>query len=245
MKRTVKEVTKLIGISVRTLHYYDEIGLLPPSEVTAAGYRLYDDTALDRLMQVLFFRELEVPLKDIRRILDDPAFDRRRALEQHRELLRLKRERLERLIRLADDTLKGEKEMDYNAFDMSEIEARRREYAGEAARRWGNTEAYAESERRAKGYGKEAWARAQAEADEVFRALMKLPEDDGPGLRKSAADWQAHITRWYYDCSDEILAGLGEMYAADERFREYLDGRYGAGAAARMTRAIRLFCEAK
>lgn len=148
MKRTVSQVAKLTGISVRTLHYYDETGLLPPSEVTEAGYRLYDDAAMARLQQILFFRELGFALQDIRGILDDPSFDQTQALERHRELLTLKRQRLDGILRLVDSLLKGECSMRFDAFDASSLEEARDRYAKEAKERYGGTAAYRESEKK-------------------------------------------------------------------------------------------------
>ena len=145
MKKTVREVSKLCGISVRTLHYYDEIGLLHPSEVTPAGYRLYGREELSRLQQILFFRELDFSLKEIAEIMNDPAFDARKALLNQKELLLLRQRRLGRLISLVDKTLEGETKMSFEEFDMSEIREAQEKYADEAKQRWGGTEAYRES----------------------------------------------------------------------------------------------------
>lgn len=120
--RTVKEVSNLTGISVRTLHYYDEIGLLKPTECSEAGYRLYDDKALERLQQILFFREFDIPLKEIKSILDNPGLDKKQILRSQRQMLELKKERLVRLISSIDDILKGVNRMDFEVFSKSEIE---------------------------------------------------------------------------------------------------------------------------
>ena len=245
MKRTVREVARLTGISVRTLHYYDEIGLLHPSEVTPAGYRLYGEEAVERLGQILFFRELDFPLREIAAILDSPSFDRQEAMANHRRLLELKRARLDRLIRLVDQNLKGESNMgenDLKAFDMEEYEATRAQYAAEAKERWGETEAYRESEKRTGSYRKEDWARIQQEAEGIFSKLAanrdKGPSD--PAVQECVRAWQEHITRHYYTCTNEILQGLGQMYAADERFTKWFDERYGSGTAQFVSEAIRL-----
>ena len=120
--RTVKEVSELTGISVRTLHYYDEIGLLPPTDKSEAGYRLYDDKALEILQQILFFREFDIPLKEIKAVMDSPSLDRNRILQMQREMLVLKKERMERLIASVDDILKGDNRMDFTVFTKIEIE---------------------------------------------------------------------------------------------------------------------------
>lgn len=240
--KTVRETARLSGVSVRTLHYYDSIGLLRPAGTTEAGYRLYGEEELKRLQQILFFRELGFPLADIRRILSDPGFDSRKALLEHRRLLTMERDRLDGLLRLVDRILKGEQSMSFQEFDSTAIEAARREYAGEAKERWGSTEAWRESEKKTASYGPEDWAKIQLEAEEIFRAFaaemkMKKPPED-PAVQALVRRRQDFITKWFYTCTDEILAGLGEMYVADERFRKNID-RYGEGLAEFISRAIR------
>lgn len=250
--KTIRQVAELSGVSVRTLHYYDEIGLLAPAAVTGAGYRLYDAAALARLQQILFFRELDFPLADIRRILDDPAFDRRKAMAGHRALLQLKLERLQRLIGLVDGILdgnitdsatKGETKVDFEAFDQTAIREARSRYAKEVAERWGGTEAYRESERRTAAYGEREWAAAQAEMVEVFRdfAAHRKDKPDSEAVQALVARWQETITRRYYPCTKEILSGLGEMYIADPRFTQSID-RYADGLAQFISDAIRIYC---
>ena len=144
---TVHEVSKLAGVSVRALHHYDAIGLLKPSRVTEAGYRLYDEDALSRLQEILLFRELEFQLGEIKRILDSPVYDRRQALYDQLELLRLRKERLEGLIAFTESMIKGGTGMDFTAFDDS----KQREYAEEAKRRWSGTAAWREYEKKQPG----------------------------------------------------------------------------------------------
>lgn len=243
MKLKINEAAKLTGISVRTLHYYDQIGLLHPEETTEAGYRLYGEASMERLQQILFFRELGFSLKDIQKIMNNPAFDRTGALENHRRLLVLQRDRLERLIALVNRTMKGESPMSFQEFDKNEVEKAKEQYAKEAEERWGDTEAWAESQRRTKGYGKEDWARISAEQEAVYRsfaaAMRKGPAS--PEAQQSVADWRALITKYFYPCSNEILAGLGKMYVADERFTKNID-RFGEGLADFISRAIQVYC---
>lgn len=134
---TVHEVSRLTGVSIRALQYYDRIGLLHPAEYTEAGYRLYDEAALETLQQILLFRELEFPLKDIQQIIQSPSFDRKKALEQQIELLQMKKERLEKLIELARgiQATGGKKHMDFSAFDTKKMD----EYAARAKASWGAT----------------------------------------------------------------------------------------------------------
>lgn len=243
MERTVQVVAKLAGVSVRTLRYYDEIGLLKHSGLTPAGYRLYDDAALENLQQILFYRELGFPLRDIRQILSDPLFDRREAIRNHQRLLILERERLDGLIALTGQLLKGEKTMSFQEFQLDEIKALRDEYAAEVRERWGGTAAYTQGEERSKSRTPEEWQEAAKEADVIFRELATHQNEtpDSPAVHNLVARWQAHISRWYYDCTGEILAELGEMYQADERFQKNID-RYGDGLAEFLGQAIRSYC---
>ena len=243
MNQTVHEVAAAAGVSVRTLHYYDQIGLLRPAGTTEAGYRLYDDAALARLQQILFFRELDFPLSEIREILDNPSFDKQRAMHAHKDLLILKRERLERLIALVNNTIKGEKTMSLKEFDMTEIEQAQKQYADEARQRWGSTDAYKQSAKRTASYNKEDWARINAEAEQIYDGFAAQMGNDpaSPAVQQLVANWQAHISTNFYDCTKEMLAGLGEMYIADERFTKNIDKR-APGLAQFMSDAFRAYC---
>ena len=170
MMMTVKQVSELAGVSIRTLQYYDKIGLLSPSELTDAGYRLYDDTALERLQQILLFRELEFPLKDIKAILDSPDFDRKKALDQQIELLELKKQHLENLITFAREVkIIGVKAMNFKAFDKSKID----EYAKRAREEWGNTDAYKEYAEKTKDRTPEEDERLAEGFMEFLRSLAR------------------------------------------------------------------------
>ena len=237
---TVHQVSELTGVTVRALQYYDRIGLLQPTCCTAAGYRLYDKAALERLQQIMLFRELEFPLREIRTILDSPDFDRKKALAQQAELLELKKERLERLIALTRGLEAGGIRMDFKAFDTKKIDA----YASQARKTWGHTDAYREYEQKAGG-------RSKTEEQAYGAGLMALFSEFG-AMRGCAPDsvevqaqvkkLQDYITANYYRCTDEILAGLGRMYAADESFRENIDSAGGDGTAVFVSRAIEHYC---
>jgi len=240
----INDVAKLTGVTVRTLHYYDQIGILKPSGVTEAGYRIYDDKDLETLQQIMFFRELDFPLKGIGNIMTDPHYDKREALADHRELLLQKRRRIDGIIGLLDDTLKGERIMSFQEFDMTEIEENKRKYAAEVKERWGRTEAYKESAQKTASYDKEQWIAINNEADEIMQAFA-----DARALSPSSSEahalverWQAHITKCYYTCTKEILAGLGQMYIGDKRFTENID-KHGAGTARFMAEAIAEYCK--
>ena len=235
--KTVHEVSQISGVSVRTLHHYDAIGLLRPTAVTEAGYRLYDDTALARLQSILLFRELAFPLKEIKRIMDDPQFDQATALEQQIRLLELQQERLSRLIDLARETMKtGVTHMDFTAFDNSKLE----QYAAEVKERWGNTAAYQESAQRPAADQKDAAAGLMAQ----FARMGRLRTGDPAGQETQAAvrELQQFITKHFYTCTPEILSGLGQMYTADDRFRASIDAAGGEGTADFAGKAITVYC---
>ena len=234
--RTIHEVSQLAGVSVRTLHHYDAIGLLPPTALTEAGYRLYDDTALVRLQSILLFRELEFPLKTIRRILDDPGFDQNAALLDQIKLLELRRKRLGKLIALARETMKtGGIPMKFDAFDKTEQER----YAAEVREKWGGTAAYQAYQRREK----DGTAGDPAQMMEWFAALgqMKALDPAAPEVQAAIHALRQFITDQFYPCTPEILAVLGEMYAADERFRRNIDKAGGDGTAEFVAKAIRAY----
>lgn len=242
--RAVKEVSELTGVSIRTLHYYDRIGLLRPAKVTEAGYRLYDDAALERLQQILLFRELEFPLKEIGKILDRPDFDRRKALEQQIELLMLKKERLEGLIDFAREIKEtGVKKMDFTVFDTKKMN----EYAEQVRKQWGGTESYAEYERKSADRGKEEEKRVWRQLLELFVRLGEMKDkapDDG-----QVQDWvkelQDYISEHFYTCTPQILASLGTSYGAGGEFTQNINRYAGEGTAQLAAEAIARFCGEK
>jgi DNA-binding transcriptional MerR regulator len=240
----INEVAKLTGITVRTLHYYDEIGLLKPSQITEAGYRLYDEKDLAILQQILFFKELDFPLTEIKDIITNPNFDEGKALKNHKELLIKKRERIDKLITLVDNTIKGEDNMSFKEFDMTEIENNKNKYAKEVKERWGDTDAYAESQKKTQSYSKEQWKEITKETEDIFKAFADN-RDKSPSsqeVQELVKRWQDFITKRYYKCTDEILQGLGLMYVNDERFKENID-KSGVGTAKLMSEAIAIYCQ--
>lgn len=245
MRYSISEAARCTGVSVRTLRYYDEIGLLKPSEVSEAGYRFYDGPAMETLQQILFYRELGVPLEQIGHILRAPDNDRTQALEKHRRLLLMKRQRLDDMLRLVDETIGGNTM--YNETPrptQAELEAVKAEYAREAADRWGNTEAFFESREKHANYTPEQEAAIQAEMEEIFRAFGACGDPAGEEAQALVRRWQEHITRYHYHCTDGILACLGQMYVNDPRFRDNLE-QYGPGTAQRISGAIAAYCGKK
>ena len=239
---TVQKVSQLTGVSIRTLQYYDRIGLLPPTEYTDAGYRLYDDKALETLQQILLFRELEFPLKDIGKIIGSPDFDRNKALEQQIELLTLKKEHIENLIDLAREIqLLGVRHLKFDAFDTKKID----EYAARAKASWGNTPAYKEFEEKSKGRTKEQDREISLGMMDIFTEFGAIRTSE-PGSEEAQAlvkKLQDYITAHFYTCTDEILKGLGKMYSGGGDFTKNIDSYGGEGTAEFTHRAIEIYCK--
>ncbi len=239
--KTVKEVSALSGVSVRTLHHYDAIGLLPPTAVSEAGYRLYDEAALGRLQSILLYRALRFSLREIKDILDSPEYDPREAVAAQIHLLELERARLDRLIALAQSIQeKGETAMHFEAFDDKAIN----QYKEEAKARWGHTEAYRQSEERMQTCKADCKEDAQAMM-QIFADFGALRTEDVQAevVQQQVRALQAHISERYYECTVDILRGLGEMYTADERFKQNIDKAGGEGTADFVAQAIAAYCE--
>ena len=237
---TVNEVSKLTGVSIRALQYYDKIGLLKPTEYTESGYRLYDDTALERLQQILLFRELEFPLKEIKEILSGPNFDKNKALEQQITLLTMKKEHLEKLISFARGIqFEGVKTMDFSVFDTQKID----EYAKQAKEQWGKTAEYKEFEQKAAGRSKEEERAVMEEFMQIFADFGKMKDTapESADVQNHVKKLQDYITEHFYKCSDDILSSLGQMYAGGGEFTDNIDRAGGEGTAKFTAEAIRIY----
>ena len=226
----VGEVAALAGVTVRTLHHYDRIGLLSPSERTPAGYRRYTASDLDRLHQVLVYRELGFPLEEVATLLDDPAADPAAHLRRQHRLLRERIDRTQAMVAAV------EKEMEARAMGISLTPEERfeifgegfsEEYQAEAEQRWGDTEAWAQSQRRTAAYTKDDWLRIKAEGADVEQRFAEALRSGVPAGSEQAMDvaeeHRQHIGRWFYDCPPEMHAGLGRMYVEDERFTAHYE----------------------
>lgn len=245
----IKELADMSGISVRTLHYYDQIHLLKPSRSEENGYRLYDEGAIVRLQQILFLKELEFPLNEIKRILDDPSFNELEALYMHRKVLVEKRDRLMRIIQSLDesiDAFKGGKQMDSNKrlqpFDRSKLDKMQEQYEQEVKERYGHTEAFKQAEEKRKSYIDDDFAKMEQERIAIFEkiaAVMDLNPEEKT-VQELIHEWRMHITRYHYECTLEIFRGLGEMYTADERFEDNFN-KVKNGLAEFMSDAIRIY----
>jgi MerR family transcriptional regulator, thiopeptide resistance regulator len=230
MASTVSQVAKASGISVRTLHHYDEIGLLRPSGRSDAGYRLYDPADLERLQQILFFRELEFSLEEIGKILDDPGFDLGSALRMQRQMLAEKSARAQSLIAAVDDALarleKG-KTMTEDEIFQHWKDFKQEDHEEEAKRRWGDGDAWKESKKRTARYTKEDWEALGREAAAIYHKFTALIEAGTPATSPAAMDaaeeHREHISKWFYPCPVAMHRGLGELYVNDPRFTANID----------------------
>ena len=245
MKLQIKAFAELTGVSVRTLHYYDEIGLLKPSFVDEQnGYRFYDEASLERMQEILFYRELDFPLKSIAEILASPNYDKQKALAEQKRLLTLKKDRLERLIAALEQAEKGEITM--SAFDNSEYETARQKYEAEAKQRWGATDAYKESQAKTAGYSKDKWNDILVGMNGIFAEFAEWKKcgesADNETAQRLVKKLQDYITANFYHCTDDILAGLGQMYICDERFKNNIDS-HGEGTAEFVSEAIKIYCK--
>lgn len=241
MKMQIKEFAEATGVSVRTLHYYDEIGLLRPAFIDEnTSYRYYDEASLLRMKEILFYRELDFSLKNIIDILSSPNYDKNNVLKEQKKLLMLKKERLERLILAIDSSTKGDNVS--MIFDNSEFE----NYKSEVKEKWGNTKTYNEHLEKTKNYSKDKWNNLTDEMNNIFKEFSICMRNDKKvnsieviNLVKMLQDF---ITLNYYNCTNEILKGLGQMYVLDERFKNNID-KFGDGTAKFVSEAIKVYCE--
>lgn len=251
MAYKIKEVADMVGVSVRTLHHYDQIGILKPDSVTAAGYRIYTELDLERLQQVLFFKELDFSLQEIKEILDNPNFDRKHALKTHRELLIEKKKRLDQIIKSVDktiDSIEGGKDMNnkemFEGFDMTEIEIAKEKYADETKKKYGDSDAYKESIKKTSKYTKENWARINTISGQIYEKIV-ANMDKGIAdveVQKAVDELRQQITDNFYNCTIEIFRGLGELYVYDKRFTVNID-KYKEGLAKFLSEAMYYYCD--
>ena len=228
----VGQVAAAAGVSVRTLHHWDAVGLLVPSGRTAAGYRTYSAGDLERLRQVLTYRELEFSLDDVRKLLDDPEVDALDHLRRQQELLADRIARLQSVAALVSRAVEARSMgIELDPHELREVfgDEDPTQHAEEVRERWGDTDAYAQSHARTSSYGKQDWLEVKAEGDDVERRFAEalaagLPADD-PSVTAIAEDHRQHISRRFYDCSPEMHSSLADMYVADERFTAHYERR--------------------
>lgn len=248
MSYTIHQVAEGAGISVRTLHYYDEIGLLTPARVKSNGYRQYEQEELLKLQQILFFRELDFPLNEIQKILSSPTFNTQQALRDQKKLLELKRKRLNGLLKTIDKTITSivkkttmsDKDI-YGSFNNDEMD----QYTKEAKERWGNTEAYRQSQEQVKKMTKEDFARVQKENDELLLKIIAVMDKE-PGSPEVLTLIAQHYNslRTFYEPNLKLYHGLADMYISDPRFTAFYEKRH-EGLAQFMHDAMIAYCSTK
>lgn len=246
MNYTVQQLAHLSGVTVRTLHHYDEIGLLSPARKGSNGYRQYGEAELLKLQQIMFFRELEFPLKEIETILKNPKFDIATALTDHRKLIELRKKRLNTLLKTIDKTLTKtihknsmtDTEL-YDGFSHEESE----KYAEEVQQRWGNTDAYKQSQERVKKLTREDWTRMNVETDSILNEIVSNMSK-GPASIEVQTQIARHYNslRAFYEPNLELYRGLADMYVADSRFAAYYE-RYHADLPTFMSDAMHAYCD--
>jgi len=244
MEYTVKQLSTLASVSVRTLHFYDEIGLLPPTTVGANGYRRYGDAAVLRLQQILFYKELGLSLDEIAQVLDAPDFDLVQALETHRKTLQQRLGRLQRLTQTVDQTLarlKAGQPVDNATLFAGFSEAQQAELEVEAAALWG--EQVHESARRWKAHTPARRAQIMAEGQAIYEELMERMSEapDAPGVQAAVSRWHGHL-RYFFEPTPAALRGLGQAYEDEPRFRAFFD-RLRPGLAPFLRAAIAVYCD--
>ena len=247
MTYTVQQLADLAGVTTRTLHHYDEIGLLSPARKSSNGYRQYGEKELLKLQQIMFFRELEFPLKEIEKILGNPRFDMATALLDHRKLIEIKKKQMNDLLKTIDKTLNKinhENSMDdkelYGGFSKEEADA----YAKEAKERWGHTEAYRQSQERVKKLTKEDWARMSTETDSILTEIVRNM-DKGPASPEVQAQIAKHYAslRAFYEPNLGMYRGLANMYVDDKRFAAFYE-KYHKDLPVFMRDAMFAYCDA-
>ena len=243
----IKELAKICSVSVRTLHYYDEIGLLSPASVDEQnGYRFYDENSLERMQEILFYRELDFPLKSIAEILSAPNYNKQLAISRQKQLLTLKKERLERLINALEIAMNGGNIMNFNEFDNSTYESTRKAYENEAKEKWGKTSAFQEFTKKSTAYTNEKKIEINAAMENII-SEFSICKSDGNSPDSNAAQvlvkkWHDFISDNFYSCTMEILSQLGQMYCCDERFKNSFD-KHGEGTAMFVSNAIEFYCK--
>lgn len=245
---TVHEVAELTGITNRTLHYYDEIGLLKASVITDARYRLYTEADIGCLQEILFFREIGFALKEIKHLLNSPSYSRQEALKKHLQLLEAKRKRIEALIEIVNNQLADKKEYSFDAFSNSNILRMQSEFREEIIESWGETDSYKEFEKvfsqKAQKVQMVLWNEYLLKTQNLLEQLATYENEspDSPEVQRIVKEWKEYISEHFYDCNNKILYGLSELYVSDERFSDFINRFGNNNLALFLSNAIKVFC---
>jgi len=249
---TINKIAKIAGITLKTLRHYEKVGLLVPSGRTDSGYRQYSEVEVEKLQQILFYRELDFPLLKIKEIMERPGYDKGKALKMQISFLEERAERYQKLSLLAKKTLRdmeGEKKMKdhelFEGFSYEKILADQKKYEKEVTEKWGNSAAYKESSEKTNKYRKEDWERIQMEMDDLMKELIQCFKEkesvESDRMLSLCDSFRKHMTTNFYECSLEMFSCLGNMYVTDERFTQYYD-KHEKGLAAFYNEAIQNYC---
>ena len=247
-KMTVHEVADLTGITIRTLHYYDGIGLLKPAMVTGNKYRLYTDDDLSRLQEILFFREVGFALKEIKGLLSSPNYDRTEALKRHLDILQAQKERIDALISLVKTEIAGNRVPSFTPFSDAKVLELREKYRSEVLKRWGDTESFKEYEKAFLSQSREKQEdqlkKFHLVSKDTFERLAQF-QNQSPAcqeVQQIVGEWQRYISESFYKCDNQMLLYLGQLYIGDERFSNYINKFGNGNLAAFFSEAINIFC---
>jgi len=251
---TVSTAAKITGITIRTLHHYDKIGLLSPASISQSKYRLYSYKDLEQLQQILFFKEIGFSLKNIKQIMSAPHYSKKEALQKHIQVLAQKKQRLDSLIELIENVLNKEGESneegksmaDFTFFKEDNLAERQREYYQEASRRWGNTRAFQEYTNKNNDIkSNEDWQLLNNAVQDFFKEIFKHIDEspDNNEVQSIIHEWKAFISANFYECSVEMLRHLGLIYISDERFSKYINNCGDNRLSGFVTQAINSYCD--
>jgi DNA-binding transcriptional MerR regulator len=246
---TVHEVAALTGITIRTLHYYDEIDLLKPTIVTNAKYRLYTDNDLSRLQEILFFREIGFALKEIKHLISSPDYNRAEALKKHLDILMAQRERINALIDLVKSRINGENALSFSAFSNTKVLELQAQFREEIFERWGDTDSFKEFEEmfssKARKQQNEQMDALYDMAHSTFEklAVYENNKPDCQEVQEIVQEWQDYISEHFYKCDKEMLSYLGQLYVTDERFSDFINRFGNSDLATFFSKAIEIFCK--
>lgn len=231
----------MANISIRTLRYYDSINLLKPNRINSSGYRLYDESSLRKLKQILLFKEMDFNLDEIKKIINEENWENKASFAIQKDLLEKKRDRLNDLIKLIDDYIKGEKRMSFKEFNTAEIDEIKEKYKKEVDGKWGNNKAMEQF--RNKNYSKDELAKVVNKTNQIFYSfsLINKTLPESKQAQALVSQLKEHFNNYFYDCDNSFLQQLGDMYVDDERYKKNLD-RYGDGTALFISKAINAYC---
>jgi len=237
----INEVAKIANISIRTLHYYDQINLLKPLRINSSGYRIYDENSLKELKQILLLKEIGFNLDEIKHVINGKNWENKASFEIQKALLEKKRDRLNKLIRLVDDYIKGEKIMSFKEFSKREMNEIKEKYKEEVNEKWGESKAMQQFKDRK--YSKEELTKVVNSTNQIFYSfsLINKTLPESKEAQNLVGKLKEHFNTYYYDCDNALLKQLGDMYINDERYKKNLD-KYGEGTALFISKAINVYC---